>query len=359
MGCNYIYKKGKNKGETCEKIEFFNNMCKRHFKLYNNTLKDKFCIEIKNSNNSELTKTTNTIKISLDKMKELNNKWFDEIYKNEFIHNLKKNIILNDDYYINVSGLNKKIPHQIDKWILSKKIGSGGFGVVFECFDINNLTEPKAIKIESRYSDGLYSELNFYKLFKFNKYIPKIYQSGVTDSFRYVVLEKLYKIKILSQRDIPNIIRGLESFANIERIHGDIKLENIMTRKNGDIVFIDFGLSWRISKNFNIKNKSGTLAFMSINAHLGYSSYRNDLESLCYMIMDRLYNLPWRCRRQNSILRLKQEFLNNFKIREKTLILTYKLDELPILYKFIYEVINIHPFAKPNYQKLINIFENN
>lgn len=83
-------------------------------------------------------------------------------------------------------------------------------------------------------------------------------------------------------------------------IHRDIKPDNVaigMSRRSSQVYIIDFGLS-STTKGTNEEEKAhfvGSLAFSSLNAHSGtQQSYRDDLESLCYLLIFLLKGaLPW------------------------------------------------------------------
>lgn len=84
-------------------------------------------------------------------------------------------------------------------------------------------------------------------------------------------------------------------------IHRDIKPDNVaigMSRRSSQVYLIDFGLSSGTTKGGNEEEKAcfvGSLAFSSLNAHTGtHQSYRDDLESLCYLLIFLLKGaLPW------------------------------------------------------------------
>lgn len=331
----------------------------------------------------------NSIQTSLDILKDLCKKWFmnrnvdsetnrkivPSDYRYKELHEKCSTITDNNVTSLQEIGDNiplidnnnyvfigrKKIPikQQMGTWLLSKKLGSGGFGTVFECYDKNNIKAgSKAMKVEHELSPNLQHEIDVYKSLKNNKYIPIVYDTGVVNQLRYLVIEKLYVIDIFSYDDIPKIIKAIESFALAGRSHGDIKFDNIMTRLDGSIVLVDFGLSWEFTKDLCAKHKSGTLAFMSINTHNGYVYYKNDLESLCYAILNKINKVPWRCKKQNEIKKLKLKFNNNIMVDDKIIKKKYKLDQFKQLNNLLGAVLPMTSFEVPDYKKLIKIFEN-
>jgi len=101
------------------------------------------------------------------------------------------------------------------------------------------------------------------------------------------------------------ILDRLEYIHSKNYIHRDIKPQNfVIGRKDPNIIYIiDFGFSHqyrssRTGKHIKYINKKiiiGSLAFLSVNANIGYEqSRRDDLESLGYMLIF-LANgdLPW------------------------------------------------------------------
>lgn len=96
------------------------------------------------------------------------------------------------------------------------------------------------------------------------------------------------------------IIDGLQFLHNQRIIHCDLKLENFaIGREDRSKIFLfDFGLSKTIPENntevFKINNIVGSLLFMSRNAHQGIITYRNDIESLAYVLAFLVNGrLPW------------------------------------------------------------------
>ncbi|XP_075392032.1 serine/threonine-protein kinase VRK2 isoform X1 [Tenrec ecaudatus] len=223
------------------------------------------------------------------------------------------------------------------QWMLGKKIGSGGFGLIYLAFPTNKLDEDAryVIKVEYQENGPLFSELKFYQraakrdcikkwiTLKQLDYlgIPLFYGSGLTTfngkSYRFMVMERLGMDlqKISDQRGTfkkstvlhlgIRMLDILEYIHENEYIHGDIKAANLLLGyKNPDQVYLaDYGLCYRYCPNGNHKQyrenprngHNGTMEFTSLDAHKGVApSRRSDLEILGYCMLRWLCGkLPW------------------------------------------------------------------
>ncbi|KAM5315987.1 serine/threonine-protein kinase VRK2 isoform 1-T8 [Glossophaga mutica] len=224
-----------------------------------------------------------------------------------------------------------------NKWVLGKKIGSGGFGLIYLAFPTNNPDEDArhVIKVEYQENGPLFSELKFYqraaKKECINKWIklkqldylgiPVFYGSGLTEfngkSYRFMVMERLgtdlqkifdqngtFKKSTVLQLGI-RMLDILEYIHENEYVHGDIKAANLLLGyKNPDQVYLaDYGLAYRYCPNGNHKQyqenprkgHNGTMEFTSLDAHKGVAlSRRSDLEILGYCLLRWLCGrLPW------------------------------------------------------------------
>lgn len=262
-------------------------------------------------------------------------------------------------------GKQVRIPQQIKNWILGKKLGKGGFGIVYECINIYD-KKTYAIKVEHQLSGGLYVENKFYNSVRKynNRHIPTLYDVGVFQKIRYMVIDKLFPFKFTPDR-ISEIIEAIESFAAMNRSHGDIKFDNMMQRETGELVLIDFGLSWKIKPfvfNADPKHISGTMVFMSLYTHEGIVTYRNDLESLIYCILEIINILPWdnakfTFKDIHEVYHRKLDFLNKIMTKDDATLKYFDLYELPKIYNFIFEVMQLDIHDYPNYGLLKSFFK--
>lgn len=234
----------------------------------------------------------------------------------------------------------------LENYKITKKIGGGSFGQIFEAIDLRN-EETLAVKLEDSsmkrthllYEAKLYSYLHQdYKVLE--KGIPKVYYYASLPDYNIMVmdllgpsLENLFAIcqKKFSMKTVLMIadqaLTRLEYLHTKSFLHRDIKPDNLlmgMGKKAHKLFMIDFGLAKKYSKNgehINFKDKKellGTAKFASVSTHLGYEqSRRDDLESLGYVLIYFLRgNLPW----QNAQGNNKFEKYSN--IREKKLATT-------------------------------------
>lgn len=260
------------------------------------------------------------------------------------------------------------IPPKIGQWTIGKKIGSGGFGTIYSCFSDSSPGVFRAIKIEHRSSGCLFYESHVYTKIKAEianpTFIPVVYDRGIFGDLRYLVIETLQPLNY-SPLMIPEIVKKLEKFAKIKRTHGDVKLDNIMRRQNGEIVLIDLGLSWPI-KDETPKpcNIAGTPLFMSVNAHDGILTYANDLESLVYVVFDAIHKLPWESFKSKTKTQMVDIRNSKSKFRQAivdksdpVISRDFKLDEFPVLRLFAKYVFELKGMKYPDYDFIVSLFK--
>ncbi|XP_058285056.1 serine/threonine-protein kinase VRK2 isoform X4 [Hylobates moloch] len=198
-----------------------------------------------------------------------------------------------------------------NQWVLGKKIGSGGFGLIYLAFSTNKPEKDArhVVKVEYQENGPLFSELKFYQRVAkkdcIKKWIerkqldylgiPLFYGSGLTEfkgrSYRFMVMERLgidlqkisgqngtFKKSTVLQLGI-RMLDVLEYIHENEYVHGDIKASNLLLGyKNPDRVYLaDYGLSYRYCPNGNHKQyqenprkgHNGTIEFTSLDAHKG------------------------------------------------------------------------------------------
>jgi len=202
------------------------------------------------------------------------------------------------------------------KYRVTTKIGEGSFGKIFA--GVNSLTDEEiAIKIEkSSESSLLKNEAKIYKLLEESPGIPRLRSYGKEGIFNYMVIDLLGKSLedcrvecggCLSLKTVLGI--GLQMLRRIETvhengiIHRDIKPDNFLLKKDGNMLYlIDFGLARRYLtktgehiKEDTGRKLTGTARYASINVHLGITpSRRDDLESIGYVLVYLLKGrLPW------------------------------------------------------------------
>ena len=204
-----------------------------------------------------------------------------------------------------------------------------------------------AIKIQPKdLPNILKNEAKIYKFLQGIDGIPKLYNLGMFEGYNYLVIEKfketIEKIELSFEKQVFYFKQAIDILKNIHDkglVHRDIKPENLMLDCDGNINFIDFGLSKLIiSNNIHISFKDGksligTAKFCSINSHKGYElSRRDDIESLIYSFAFlKNKTLPWDENKdsgeksdiQEKILQIKDGKNLDFKWLELNYLLLY------------------------------------
>lgn len=201
----------------------------------------------------------------------------------------EQNFFIHEDYNGSNQYENLRIPKKFNKWTLTKKLGAGCFGIIFECIEESS-SEKYAIKIEPCKVGCLDKEINQVYKRQNIKNIPKVFDFGEYKGYKYIVIEKLFSIEEINIKIFKKMLMAIENFHKTSGIsHNDIKIINFMQNSSGEIVLIDFGMSRPFGYQMGPWNNSnawyfGNSSYMSINAHNKIFSPRNDVESLLYVI---------------------------------------------------------------------------
>ncbi|KAG7229914.1 hypothetical protein INR49_009632 [Caranx melampygus] len=205
------------------------------------------------------------------------------------------------------------------RWRLGRKIGEGGFGLIYlgtviSTLASNDVDRPVAedadfvIKLEYQENGPLFSELKFYqraakpenrqKWMKSRKLdflgIPTYWGSGLAEcnglSYRFMVMDRLgsdlqkvwkkgHPTKTTVLRLGQELVDVLEYIHENEYVHADIKAANLMQgyRDPEKIYLVDYGLSNRycpqgVHKEYKEnpkKGHNGTIEYTSLDAHKG------------------------------------------------------------------------------------------
>ena len=205
-----------------------------------------------------------------------------------------------------------------NKYRILKRIGKGSFGLVY-LGEVITSKKKVAIKLEPKDQANLILEQEAYWLYDLKGFgIPELFSYGHIPKYNILVQTLLgnsinqifiLKYKRFSLKDCCMI--GIQILDRLEYIHSkfvvhrDVKPDNFLVGKEDEsiIYIIDFGLakkfmSSRTGKHakFVINEKwSGTTRFASANSLRGVvQSRRDDLESLCYLLLYFLKgSLPW------------------------------------------------------------------
>ncbi|OHT06520.1 CK1 family protein kinase [Tritrichomonas foetus] len=207
---------------------------------------------------------------------------------------------------------------KIDKFIVKKHIGHGGYGEIYSVRREDNNT-LYAMKTEMRgmHRRGLDEEISFLKELRGTPFFPCINAFGETHDFKWLVMELLGPSTSQICRVLPSesfskytatflaksMLMAIEECHNRNIVHRDIKPANFLIRPDRDypICLIDFGLS----RNYADENGNpypprdhpgfiGTCSFASLRAHDGEElSMRDDLISFIYTLVYLVDRIPW------------------------------------------------------------------
>ncbi|KAH9987845.1 casein kinase 1, delta [Xylariaceae sp. FL0662B] len=192
-----------------------------------------------------------------------------------------------------------------ERYRVDRKIGQGGFGMVYSGTDMHTGDEV-AIKLTEYSNDDtrqLENEETTYKQLAGEVGVPKIYWIGGQSNYKILILEllgpsledlfnycgrrfSLKTILLLADQIILRVKRIHRHF-----LHHDIKPENFLlgTGKMGNTLYtIDFGLARTFSDEETDEGLpfGGTGNFASINNHNGQEqSWGDDLECVGYMFV--------------------------------------------------------------------------
>ncbi|QQP41490.1 Putative gilgamesh, partial [Caligus rogercresseyi] len=263
-----------------------------------------------------------------------------------------------------------------NKFRVGKKIANGSFGQIRLGIWTRN-KESVAIKLEHQEAKipMLFFEYRFYETLLNEIGFPKIYHFG---SFGNTTpLSWSYSDQIWRNSSLPAIdpLASQQFCRSVIHSHGiifrDVKPENFLighsSNKKGNLIHIvDFGLAKEyidpqtgrhISYSEN-KFLTGTVRYMSINAHKGKEqSRRDDMEALCHVFFYFLSkgNLPWM---GTSCKNIREKYQIIGVIKEET---PMKIlgKEFPWEFTVFLRYCRSLKFTQsPNYNYLRNLFRN-
>lgn len=220
------------------------------------------------------------------------------------------------------------------KYKITKKLGEGGFGQVFQGYRISDNQEVvvKMVPVLPVFREGSHNldpisleittkkEINNIEKLKTLKcnIIPSVLDLTYTKDYKRVIVykkeftENLHRYKgyrsnvIFKHNVILDLLEGLECLHRNGMVHGDIKPDNILADKDGNTQLIDYGLScikgvlgcgipsfgteiYNFNEVYNFKTT--TNPFVKAYLVRKYSTFEHLLKADIYMLGTTFYEL--------------------------------------------------------------------
>ncbi|CEF62871.1 Asator [Strongyloides ratti] len=341
-----------------------------------NDKENKLCSQNNKDNQTNFINTKNIdIHVSEDKIKKDRNSTINGVEKIK----VKKKLDANKPKAA-VKG-----PFELDKetlingrFVIKEKIGSGGCGAVYKCFD-NIKKNYVALKAEKNIDDKgcvLKFEVKVLKHLDGKNNIVQLVSYGKKESFSWIVLtllgHNLYDLRkacdSFSYSTIARIgiqiLYALKEVHEAGFIHRDVKPQNMAI---GGVVttikiihLLDFGLS----RGYTIINNQvtvirekrnnvlfrGTSRYCSINAQKNMEQGRNDdLWSLLYVLSEFIQPLPWSKFGRNKLRILQAK--ENISTKE----LFPNFPQIEIISDYL-DTLNY--YSRPKYGIIFNVLKN-
>ncbi|CAD52295.1 CAMK/CAMKL protein kinase [Plasmodium falciparum Santa Lucia] len=192
----------------------------------------------------------------------------------------------------------------VNDYIVEKRIGSGGFGIVFQGVHIQtkqkvalkfipksnflDVTDVHRVFIEIQTLRGLIHNniIKMYDVNHFQNYVCLIMEYAINGDLKNYIKNKFNGF--LSEKEAHDlflqIVKGVYYCHSKHIVHRDLKLENILLDEKMTCKIADFGLSDFVNVDQNIKTEAGTKAYIApeiiFNQTINYSVFKLDIWSL-------------------------------------------------------------------------------
>jgi serine/threonine protein kinase len=228
----------------------------------------------------------------------------------------------------------------LSRYQIKETLGSGSFGRVFRLEHIQK-NKSFALKVDIAQKGNVLLESKILSDLQKIPGIPKLYKSGMEDTYSFMILELLGQnlskvMKSCSGRFslgtviivMKQLLQRIEQIHLKGYLHRDLKPHQILLGQNKRMVYItDFGLARKFEMNsYHISYqtscpRTGNATFSSLNNHSGIrQSRRDDLESIAYLGIYFLKGeLPWQVSKRLTSSSKWQEIFkikNNCKVNE-------------------------------------------
>lgn len=198
-----------------------------------------------------------------------------------------------------------KVRQRVGKYQIEKRLGEGGFSVVYRAYDTVEgirvaLKVPHARHLTPEVLDDFRKEVRMVAQLNHTNILPlknadfidghfvltfPLGEKSLADRLQY----RLASPRALSYSE--QLLQGLAHAHEHHIIHCDIKPENLILLGNGCLALTDFGIA-RIAQRTIQGSGSGTLGYMAPEQAMGKPSYRSDVFS-AGLILCRLFTGHW------------------------------------------------------------------
>ncbi|XP_065846097.1 tau-tubulin kinase 1-like isoform X2 [Oscarella lobularis] len=263
-----------------------------------------------------------------------------------------------------------------DRWKLTKKIGSGGFGEIYEAIDgkTGNKVALKLEKLEQR-KQILKMEVAVLKKLQGFHHICELLGYGRNMKFNYMVMTLQGRNLAELRKEQPGChfsastalrlaqqaLKAIRSIHACGFLHRDIKPSNFAVGASPStrhtVYALDFGLSrqyvdssGKLREPRNAAGFRGTVRYASINAHRSVElGCHDDLWSLFYMLVEFVVGqLPWRKIKEKEKVGWAKARYNHQEF----------LQHLPTELKpFLLHIQSLTYFIKPDYSLLLSCID--
>jgi|694.fasta_scaffold76156_4 hypothetical protein len=147
--------------------------------------------------------------------------------------------------------------NEIWKWKETDQIGSGGYGNVY--ITCNGLNCDYVVKVQQK-NENYYTEIEALLSLQHTDAVPKVFAAWTCETFGYFVIEKLYHCEYDDNFMWKEVGKKLDIIKDEGYLHCDIHRKNVMCKKDGTVILIDFGSAIKRTKQGD-KQEYTTIAY--------------------------------------------------------------------------------------------------